>query len=122
MGLFLSEPENGAGTFPKAAKVEVIVEEQFVTLNQSRIKLEQSLEEIVENGRLLEAPFAYFLGHYEQVRVGSDKKAFEELKQGPPFLRVQRNGDQLFEQMLSNAGDNSAAPAPTFLQIHFFSY
>lgn len=106
---------------PKAAKVEVIVEEQFVTLNQSRIKLEQSLEEIVENGRLLEAPFAYFLGHYEQVRVGSDKKAFEELKQGPPFLRVQRNGNQLFEQMLSNAGDNSA-PAPTFLQIHFFSY
>jgi hypothetical protein len=70
-------------------QIESVVSRQFATLSTSRIKLAQTREEIVANGRVPEAPFAYFLGHYNHLRTSSDaadKDALKLLKKEHPFF------------------------------------
>jgi hypothetical protein len=69
IGALIGEPPSAPS--PQQELIQTLVNQQFATLGDSRIKIEQTKEEIVANGRIPEAPFAYFLGHYNQLRASS---------------------------------------------------
>jgi hypothetical protein len=83
----LLTPEGQPGAAPDS-RIQQVVEEQISSLPVSRIKIEKTREELVQNGLNPEAPFADFLGAYARLQDGGEpnKALVERQKTDHQFM------------------------------------
>ena len=65
--------------------IEDIVSDQFNALSKSRIKIKQTAAEIIANGKDPSAPFAGFLGRYDELRQTRSTE-LQTLRRDHPFM------------------------------------